>query len=152
MAPGFSSGYNDQMEHELTIEGLQEKLQHHLLNNSSPSEGFALLAIVPRPAFGQFHLPGAECVPPEDLESCQGRFERDKQIVVYGCDMAATRTAVEQLRQLGFRLVQPLLGNINHWQQSGVTGMQRRLGFPERSPQTTSIDSNDTIDGRKRKG
>jgi len=139
MAPEQGIAYHDGMFGELTVEELKQKLDRENHDNLHPISGFALLAVVNDEEFRHAHIPGAMQMRPADLESCIGRYERDKQIVIYAENAEDSREKADELRQLGFRRVLPLIGDVHEWLRAGFTVISRRRGFRPAPEQSAAI-------------
>lgn len=75
-------------------------------------------------------LPGAVCIPAEELPTRLGELSREKPTIVYCQRGTLSRAAAQLLVRSGFEDVRILLGGFHAWQQGVSSGSPRRLYAP----------------------
>jgi rhodanese-related sulfurtransferase len=85
--------------------------------------GAALLEVLPREAYDEAHLPGAQSLPLRDLTPATvATLDRDRPVIVYCYDFACDLSprAAWRLEALGFRDVHHYVGGKADWMAAGL--------------------------------
>jgi rhodanese-related sulfurtransferase len=85
--------------------------------------GATLLEVLPREAYDEAHLPGAQSLPLRDLTAAAvSTLDRDRPVIVYCYDFACDLSprAAWRLESLGFRDVHHYVGGKADWMAAGL--------------------------------
>jgi rhodanese-related sulfurtransferase/CBS domain-containing protein len=88
-----------------------------------PGRGATLLEVLPREAYDEAHLPGAQSLPLRDLTpAAVSSLGRDRPVIVYCYDFACDLSprAASRLEALGFRDVYHYVGGKADWMAAGL--------------------------------
>ena len=102
-------------------EQLEKKLSETLPDNGDQRNGYALVNVLGRQAFEREHIPHSISIPLGEIERCEKRFDRDKEIVVYcaSYDCEAAPKAALKLEKAGFRKILDYEGGMKDWKEAG---------------------------------
>lgn len=80
--------------------------------------------------FAKHHLPGAVCVPAEDLPQRVDELARDKLTIICCSHGTLSRAAAQMLVRGGFTAVKVLEGGMHAWQWKTSAGLPERVAEP----------------------
>ncbi|MCB0345374.1 MAG: rhodanese-like domain-containing protein [Bdellovibrionales bacterium] len=105
----------------ISTEELKKRTKDTVPDNLSRSAGFALINVLPANYFAMEHIPNSINVPVDDLDTLKGRFDTEKEIIVYcaSAECDASEKAVRKLKGLGFTNVKDFEGGTQAWKEAG---------------------------------
>jgi rhodanese-related sulfurtransferase len=90
-----------------------------LVDLMKSGNSYVLVDTRPREAYDQAHLPGAIAIPLSNIDSYEGRLDRNSTVVVYSDSFespVSTEAAAEFMR-LGFKDVRDYKGGFQEWKE-----------------------------------
>lgn len=109
--------------HVVTVGGedLARRFYRTSPDNEHRSRGFALVNVLESEHFSRERIPGSTNIPAGHEMAFEARFDKDKEIVLYGTSDpsdASARAALELVRR-GFRRVVHYEAGIQDWKRAG---------------------------------
>jgi rhodanese-related sulfurtransferase len=101
---------------------LAQKLVHMAPDNENRREGFALVNVLASEEFDRARIPGSANVPRGQEATFERRFDKNKEIIVYGGSPQGDASAkvARELAERGFRAVFEYEGGIRDWKKAGL--------------------------------
>lgn len=104
----------------MNTDQLQQRLEQRSPNNSSASEGYALVNVLAPQAYDEEHIPGSINIPKGREDEFAERFDKEKEIVVYcaSTDCQASPTVARRLTERGFSHVVDYQAGMSGWKDA----------------------------------
>jgi len=104
-------------------EDLEQRMSSQMPDNEDRKGGYALVNVLDAEAFAHEHLPGSINIPQGQEEQFESRFDKDKEIIVYGAsfDSPASSGVARGLAYRGFTAVRNYAGGFKDWKEGRDT-------------------------------